>query len=64
MLSDPGAGTVVKGVWQQFTYVFDNGKGSFYKNGKLAVLTLWAPLGADNVDQWQRMSQSFKWLSK
>jgi serine/threonine-protein kinase len=29
------AGTVTKGVWQQFTYVLDNGKGSFYKNGKL-----------------------------
>lgn len=33
----------------------------FYKNGKLATLTMWAPLGADNVDQWKRMSDSFKW---
>lgn len=33
----------------------------FYKNGKLAELRLWAPLGADNVDQWQRISNSFKW---
>lgn len=39
----------------------ENSAYYFYKNGKLATLTLWAPLGADNVDQWQRMSQSFKW---
>ena len=34
----------------------------FYKNGKEAQLTVWAPLGADNVDQWNRMSKSFRWL--
>jgi hypothetical protein len=34
----------------------------FYRNGKLATLTLWAPKGADNVDQWQRMAKSFRWL--
>jgi hypothetical protein len=33
----------------------------FYQDGKLAALTLWAPLGADNVDQWKLMSESFKW---
>jgi len=33
----------------------------FYKNGDLAELRLWAPLGADNVDQWKRISDSFKW---
>ncbi len=33
-----------------------------YQNGKLATLTLWAPLGSDNVDQWQQMAQSFGWL--
>jgi len=33
----------------------------FFQSGRLATLTLWAPLGADNVDQWQRMSQSFRW---
>ena len=33
----------------------------FYKNGKLAALTMWAPLGADNVDQWKLMSDSFRW---
>jgi hypothetical protein len=33
----------------------------YFKGGRLAALTLWAPLGADNVDQWQRISQSFRW---
>ena len=34
----------------------------FYKNGKEATLTMWAPQGADNVDQWNRMANSFRWL--
>jgi hypothetical protein len=34
----------------------------FYHQGKLAALTLWAPSGADNVDQWKRISDSFRWL--
>ena len=33
----------------------------FTKNGKLVVIYLSAPLGADNVDQWQLMSSSFRW---
>jgi hypothetical protein len=33
----------------------------YFHNGRLATLTLRAPLGADNVDQWQRISQSFRW---
>lgn len=33
----------------------------YYKNGKVAELRLWAPLGADNVDQWNRISKSFRW---
>jgi hypothetical protein len=33
----------------------------FYKNGKTATLTLWASKGADNVDQWKLMSESFRW---
>ena len=33
----------------------------FFRNGKLATLTLWAPEGADNADQWNRMSKSFRW---
>ncbi len=34
----------------------------FYcRNKRLAELRLWAPLGADNVDQWVRISNSFRW---
>jgi hypothetical protein len=39
----------------------ENNAYLFFNNGKLATLTLWAPLGADNVDQWQQMAQSFRW---
>lgn len=31
------------------------------QNGKLAVMTLWAPNGSDNADQWKLMSDSFTW---
>jgi hypothetical protein len=33
----------------------------FYKNGKMAILILWAPVGADNADQWRLISESFRW---
>jgi hypothetical protein len=33
----------------------------FYKNGRMAMLTLWAPRGADNEDQWKLISESFRW---
>jgi hypothetical protein len=35
-------------------YVFDKGP-------RQAVLHLWAPHGADNADQWQKVAQSFRW---
>jgi hypothetical protein len=38
----------------------ENNAYYFYQNGKLATLVLWAPQGADNVDQWQQMAQSFR----
>ena len=31
------------------------------RNGKRAVLALSAPAGADNVDQWQKIANSFRW---
>jgi hypothetical protein len=34
---------------------------AFYKNEKIAILILWAPLGADNADQWKLISESFRW---
>jgi hypothetical protein len=33
----------------------------FFRNGTEAMLQLWAPQGADNVDQWKRISESFQW---
>jgi len=33
----------------------------FFKDGKLASLTMWAPYGADNADQWNLMARSFTW---
>ena len=32
-----------------------------WHNGALAALDVTAPLGADNVDQWKLMSDSFRW---
>jgi hypothetical protein len=39
----------------------ENERYLYFKDGKLAVLELYAPKGADNVDQWQLMSKSFHW---
>lgn len=39
----------------------ENAAYIYFRNGKQAMLTLWAPQGADNVDQWNRMSKSFRW---
>jgi hypothetical protein len=33
----------------------------FAKGGKVAVLTLTGPVGADNVDPWKIVTDSFKW---
>lgn len=40
----------------------ENSRYLFFKNGKLATLTLSAPAGADNVDQWARIAHSFRWM--
>jgi len=40
----------------------DNITYYYYHQGILAAVTLWAPSGADNVDQWKRISESFRWL--
>lgn len=39
----------------------ENERYIFFKNGTQAALTLWAPQGADNVDQWQQIVKSFRW---
>jgi hypothetical protein len=33
----------------------------FWKSGTLAVLTLSAPAGSDNVDPWRKVTDSFSW---
>ena len=53
--SDPNPVTNKRLRLENETYVF-------FRNGKEAMLTVWAPQGADNVDQWQRMAKSFRWL--
>lgn len=40
----------------------DNQTYLYYKSGKEAQLTVWAPLGADNIDQWNRIAKSVRWL--
>jgi hypothetical protein len=52
--SEPNAVTNKKVRLENETYLF-------FRKGQEAMLTLWAPQGADNVDQWQRMSKSFRW---
>ncbi len=39
----------------------ENTEYLFYKNGELVAVTFSAPYGADNVDQWRYMSESFGW---
>ena len=39
----------------------DNERYYFWKAGRLATLTVSAPAGADNADQWQLMAKSFAW---
>lgn len=39
----------------------ENRRYLFYKDGRVAAVTFAAPYGADNVDQWRRMSHSFHW---
>jgi len=39
----------------------ENNRYLFFRRGTLAALDLYAPYGADNVDQWRLMSRSFRW---
>ncbi|AYG70229.1 hypothetical protein CCGE531_26750 (plasmid) [Rhizobium sp. CCGE531] len=39
----------------------ENERYLYFKDGKLVTLELYAPKGADNVDQWELMSKSFRW---
>lgn len=39
----------------------ENQRFLFVQGAKMVDLRLYAPLGADNVDQWKLMSESFSW---
>jgi hypothetical protein len=39
----------------------ENERFLFFKDGRLVSVEFYAPLGADNVDQWRLMSRSFRW---
>jgi hypothetical protein len=39
----------------------ENERYFFWQYGKLITLTLSSPYGADNADQWDLMSKSFRW---
>ena len=39
----------------------ENDRYFFWQNGRLVTLTMSAPLGADNADQWDLMAKSFRW---
>jgi hypothetical protein len=34
----------------------------FFRNGTEAIVTLSGPSGADNVDPWRTVTNSFRWL--
>ena len=40
----------------------ENNSYLYFKKAMLATLALSAPVGEDNVDQWARISRSFKWM--
>ena len=43
------------------TLTLENQVFLFARGGRRAMLVLWAPKGADNVDQWKKISESFRW---
>jgi hypothetical protein len=49
---DPVTGKVVRDAVERF---------DFWRSGQEAVLTLSGPVGADNVDPWQIVSDSLHW---
>ena len=51
--ADPVTGKVYKDAIERY---------EFYRNGTEAVVTLAGPAGADNVDPWRTVTNSFRWL--
>lgn len=52
--ADPVTGKIVPDTVERY---------EFWKNGVEAVITLSGPVGADNVDPWRTVTDSFRWLS-
>ncbi|MET7332212.1 hypothetical protein [Nonomuraea sp. NPDC005650] len=50
---DPVTGKVVRDEIERYL---------FYRSGREAILTLSGPVGADNVDPWRTVSDSFRWV--
>ena len=50
---DPVTGKVYKDTFERY---------EFYRNGTEAALLLGGPAGADNVDPWRTVTNSFRWL--
>ena len=50
---DPVTGKVFRDAVERY---------EFYRNGTEAVVTLAGPAGADNVDPWRKVTDSFRWL--
>jgi hypothetical protein len=50
---DPVTGKVYKDTFERY---------EFYRNGAEAVVLLGGPAGADNVDPWRAVTNSFRWL--
>lgn len=50
---DPVTGKVYKDTFERY---------EFYRNGTEAVVLLGGPAGADNVDPWRTVTNSFRWL--
>jgi hypothetical protein len=49
---DPVTGKVVRDIVERY---------EFFRSGREAALTLSGPVGADNVDPWRTVSDSFRW---
>jgi hypothetical protein len=50
---DPVTGKVYRDSFERY---------EFFRNGTEAVITLSGPSGADNVDPWRTVTNSFRWL--
>jgi hypothetical protein len=50
--ADPVTGKVVRDAVERYEY---------FRSGREATLTLSGPVGADNVDPWRTVSDSFRW---